>query len=138
MTPVAHSPRSVLIVDDDPIAGELLANLLRTGGFQVVPAATGSAGLLTLCRHQAAIEWLVAKVKLPGLIDGWMLADEYHRHHGDRPTVLLFGGETEGADCPAIDAVFIPPVSPMRVLETLKALSEPRYKPAPFRPSQAA
>jgi CheY-like chemotaxis protein len=137
MTSVAHSPNAVLVVDDDPIAGELFANLLRTGGFQVVSAATGSTGLLTLCNYQSAVGWLVAKVKLPGLIDGWMLADEYHRHHGDRPAILL-SDETEQAECPSVDAVFVPPASPMRVLEALKALSEPRYQPKPFRTSKAA
>jgi CheY-like chemotaxis protein len=137
MTSVAHSPNTVLVVDDDPVAGELSANLLRTGGFQVVSAATGSTGLLTLCRHQSAVDWLVAKVKLPGLIDGWLLADEYHRHHGDRPAILL-SGEMERSECPSVDALFIPPVSPMRVLETLKALVESRRQPKPFPASRAA
>jgi CheY-like chemotaxis protein len=118
-----HDPASVLVVDDDPIACGLLHNLLRTGGYHVEATSSPEAGLLELCRQRAGIAWLVTKTRLPGLVDGWILADEFHRHHGSRPVVLLTGdGDTR--DGPSIDAVSVPNGSPMRVLEILKALTE--------------
>ncbi|WP_404294240.1 response regulator (plasmid) [Microvirga sp. RSM25] len=112
---------TVLVVDNDPITRELLERVLQTAGCRVLAVPRGNAGLLSLCQQQACIDWLVPRVKLPGLIDGWLLADEYHRHHPDRPVILLSNGIAE-AECPSIDALFIPPTAPMRVLETLKSL----------------
>lgn len=112
----------VLVVENDPITRELLENILHTAGCQVLAVPTGNAGLLSLCQLQAQIGWLVTRVRLPGLVDGWLLADEYHRHNPDRPVILV--SETiSDAECPSVDAVFVPPHAPMRVLETLRSLS---------------
>ncbi|MBM6584398.1 response regulator [Microvirga sp. BT689] len=113
---------TVLVVENDPITRELLENILRGAGCRVLAVPTGNAGLLLLCQQQAQIGWLVTKVRLPGLVDGWLLADEYHRYNPDRPVVLL-SEEIPKAECPSVDAVFVPPHAPMRVLETLKGLA---------------
>jgi CheY-like chemotaxis protein len=112
---------TVLGVENDPITRELLEGVLRTAGCQVLAVATGNAGLLSLCQQHAQIDWLVTRVSLPGLVDGWLLADEYHRHNPDRPVILLSDVISE-AECPSIDALFLPPTAPMRVLEALKSL----------------
>ena len=113
---------NVLVVENDPITRELLEGVLRTAGCQVLSVPTGNAGLLSLCQQQAQIDWLVTRVRLPGLVDGWLLADEYHRHNPDRPVILV--SETiPDAECPSVDAVFIPPHAPEMVLETLKGLA---------------
>jgi CheY-like chemotaxis protein len=113
---------TVLVVENDPITRELLEGVLRTAGCHVQTVPTGNAGLLSLCQQQANIDWLVTRVRLPGLVDGWLLADEYHRHNPNRPVILLSEGISE-AERPSIDAVFVPPMAPMRVLETLKGLA---------------
>jgi CheY-like chemotaxis protein len=112
---------TVLVVENDPITRELLEGILRTGGCQVLAVPTGNAGLLSLCQQRSQIDWLVTRVRLPGLVDGWLLADEYHRHHPDRPVIVLSEVIAE-AECPSIDALFIPATAPMRVLEALKSL----------------
>lgn len=113
---------TVLVIENDPITRELLENILQAAGCRVLAVATGNAGLLSLCQQQAQIDWLVTRVRPPGLVDGWLLADEYHRHNPDRP-VILISEEIPEADCPSVDAVFVPPHTPMRVLETLKGLA---------------
>jgi CheY-like chemotaxis protein len=113
---------TVLVVENAPITRELLENILQAAGCRVLAVPTGNAGLLLLCRQQAQIDWLVTRVRLPGLVDGWLLADEYHRHNPDRPVVLL-SEEIPETDCPSVDAVFVPPHAPMMVLETLKRLA---------------
>jgi CheY-like chemotaxis protein len=80
---------TVLVVENNPITRELLGNILQTAGCRVLAVPTGNVGLLLLCQQQAQIDWLVTRVRLPGLVDGWLLADEYHRHNPDRPVVLL-------------------------------------------------
>ena len=113
---------TVLVVENDPVTRDLLENILHTVGCQVLGVPTGNAGLLSLCQLQTQIGWLVTRVRLPGRVDGWLLADEYHRHNPDRPVVLL-SEEIPETDCPLVDAVFVPPHAPMRVLETLKRLA---------------
>jgi CheY-like chemotaxis protein len=113
---------TVLVVENDPITRELLEGVLRTAGCQVLAVPTGNTGLLTLCQQQANIDWLVTQVRLPGLVDGWLLADEYHRHNPDRPVILLSRAISK-AERPAVDAVFVPPHAPMTVLATLKGLA---------------
>jgi CheY-like chemotaxis protein len=112
---------TVLVVENDPVTRELLQGILRTGGCQVLAVPTGNAGLLSLCQQRAQIDWLVTKISLPGLVDGWLLADEFHRHHPDRPVILLSEAFSE-AECPSIDALLIPATAPIRVLDALKCL----------------
>ena len=113
---------TVLVVENDPVTRELLETILRTAGCQVLAVPNGNAGLLSLCQQQAQIDWLVTRVRFPGLVDGWLLADEYHRHNPDRPVILL--SETiSDAECPSVEAVFVLPHAPMRVLEVLKGLA---------------
>ena len=119
--PTMLDSAAVLVVENDPITRELLEGILRTGGCQVLAVPTGNAGLLSLCQQRAQIDWLVTKINLPGLVDGWLLADEFHRHHPDRPVILLSEAIAQ-AECPSIDALLIPATAPMRVLEALKSL----------------
>ena len=129
---------TVLVVENDPITRELLENTLRTADCRVLTVPTGNAGLLSLCQQQAGIDWLVTRVRLPGLVDGWLLADEYHRHNPDRPVILL--SETvSDVECPSVDAVFVPPHAPRRVLEVLKGLTNTKAIPVvPCEMQQAA
>jgi CheY-like chemotaxis protein len=113
---------TVLIVENDPVTRELLETILQTSGCQVLAAPTGSAGLLSLCQLQARSDWLVTRVRLPGLVDGWRLADQYHRHNPDRPVILLSETASD-AECPSVDAVFVPPRAPIRALKVLKSLA---------------
>src|SRR3712207_1384510 len=97
---------TVLVVENDPITRELLEGVLKTAGCQVLAVPTGNAGLLSLCQHQAQIDWLVTRVTLPGLVDGWLLADEYHKHNPGRPVILL-SEPAANPECPTIDALFV-------------------------------
>jgi CheY-like chemotaxis protein len=123
MVSASRSKATVLVVDDDALARELLTQLLQAGGYDVIATPAADRALLVLCRQGEEIDWLVSKVSLPGLVCGWILADEYHEHHPGRPALLL--SDLDPADKPSANAVFIPPVGLMRVLEVLQALKSP-------------
>lgn len=123
MVSASRSKATVLVVDDDALTRELLAQLLQAGGYDVIATPTGDRALLILCQLGEEIDWLVSKVSLPGLICGWILADEYHEHHPDRPALLL--SDLDPAEKPSARAVLIPPLAPMRVLEALQAVRSP-------------
>ena len=123
MLSASRSKATVLVVDDDALARELLAQMLQTGGFDVIAKATGEQALLILCQQGDEIDWLVSKVRLPGLVCGCILKDEYHEHHPGRPVLLIAPQNPTGPS--PFDAVFIPPSAPMRALEVLQALACP-------------
>ena len=85
-------PQRILIVDDNLIVRETLAQLLRAQGHDVITPDTGVNAFLALCDRSRPVGWLYARVVLPGLIDGWILADAYHEMHEDR-AVILSGAE---------------------------------------------
>jgi CheY-like chemotaxis protein len=123
MVSASRSKATVLVVDDDALTRELLTQLLQAGGFDVVAVPAGDRALLILCQLGEEIDWLVSKVSLPGLVCGWILADEYREHHPNRPALLL--SDLDPAEKPSANAVLIPPLAPMRVLEVLQALKSP-------------
>jgi two-component system OmpR family response regulator len=96
--------RKVLVVDGDAVVAALLAQLLRTAGFEAVTARTGEAALALMIEQRDGIGWLVTKAALPGLVCGRVLADEFSRWH------------------PASSAVVLATIAPMQAVETLKGL----------------
>jgi CheY-like chemotaxis protein len=137
MLSASRSRATVLVVEDDAITRELLAQLLQTSGFEVMASPNGERALLTLCQQGDKIDWLVSKVSLPGLVCGWILKDEYQNHHPDRPVLLI--AALDPAEFPSAHAVFVPPTSPVKVLEVLQALRGPEAAQVlPFPSSKAA
>jgi DNA-binding NtrC family response regulator len=85
-------PQRILIADDNPIMRETLAQWLRAQAHEVITADKGERAFLALRDWSHPIGWLYTRAVLPGLVDGWILADEYHDMHGNRP-VILAGAE---------------------------------------------
>ena len=81
-------PQRILIVDDNAIIRETLAQSLRREGHDGITAATGTRAFFVLRDFSTSIDWLYTRAALPGLIDGWILADAYHDRHADRPVIL--------------------------------------------------
>jgi CheY-like chemotaxis protein len=98
---VSRSPEGnherILIVDTNPAFRESLAQRLRASGFEVVTAATGEEAFYLLRDWHRPIDWLYVSADLPGLIDGWILADEYHDSHPDRAAVIAAARERVSA-----------------------------------------
>lgn len=67
MTPAERRIHRVLVVDDDPMARDLLAELLEEGGFGVEMASDGVEAWRRLKSDAAPFEVLVADWMMPGL-----------------------------------------------------------------------
>ena len=89
---VSRSPEGtherILIVDTNPAFRESLAQHLRASGFAVVTAATGESAFHLLRDWKHLIDWLYTRADLPGLLDGWILADEFHDSRPDQAVVI--------------------------------------------------
>lgn len=78
----------ILIVDDNPVFREALMKWLRALNHDVVAAESGEQAFLMLRNLQRPVGWLYTRASLPGLIDGWILADEYHDTHSGRAVIV--------------------------------------------------
>ena len=81
MSKKAVNRQRVLVVDDDPETRESVGEALEQAGFDPTLAAMGEQGLVLLREWPRRIDWLYTKAELPGLVDGWILADEFHQAH---------------------------------------------------------
>lgn len=78
---------SVLIVEDSYLLLEIVASLFESQGVRVLEASTGEAALTLLRSRGHEIDWLFTDIHLPGLIDGWTVAQEFRALRPDRPVV---------------------------------------------------
>lgn len=115
--------RCVLIVEDEPIAREILADLLKMAGYEVVSAHSGEQALLTLVRERGRIDCLFTPVELPGLVDGWMVADEFRGADSGLPIVFASCAETPEAHRGARSVFVGRPALPPEVVEAVNKLT---------------
>ena len=88
-TPAVNSPQLVaLVVDDEPLVGELMAMALGSQGWHTV-VATAAEEAAALARDQA-IDLLVTDLQMPGM-SGLDLATHLRKRHADLPVVLMSG-----------------------------------------------
>jgi len=129
MTDKAVNRQRVLVVEDDAKTRERVGEALAQAGFGPTLAGTGEQGLLLLREWPRLIDWLYTKNELPGLVDGWILADELHQAHPFRPVV--YGVPANGKRLArGKDIVLETPVPPMKVAEGLLRLSQNEKVPA--------
>jgi DNA-binding NtrC family response regulator len=117
----------ILVVDDNHIFRETLAQRLRASGYHVSTAETGERAFLALRDWSRPIDWLYTRASLPCLIDGWILADEYHDSHAGRAVIIA---APEARISRQGDIILQQP-SPTTVLDTLRhAIESDRSKVA--------
>jgi len=78
----------ILLVDSNPGFCERLAQECRVANCAVLTAHTGERAFTILRHRQHQIGWLYSRAALPGLIDGWILADQYHHSYPSRPVII--------------------------------------------------
>ncbi len=113
----------VLVVENEPIAREILGDLLKMAGYDVLSARTGEQALLTLVQERGRIDCLFTAVELPGLVDGWMLADEFRVTEPALPVVFATNSKPAKARRPEGAAFVARPVLPPKVVEAVKRLT---------------
>jgi CheY-like chemotaxis protein len=113
----------VLVVEDEPIAREILGDLLKMAGYDVLSVRTGEQALLTLVQERGRIDCLLTAVELPGLVDGWMVADEFRA--SDQAMPVVFAAKSRPNEGPWLEgAAFVArPVLPPAAVEAVKELT---------------
>ncbi|MDE2225392.1 MAG: response regulator [Xanthomonadaceae bacterium] len=127
-TPSATAPpaRRVLLVEDDPIAGQAIAGLIETFGYSVTLAPHALAALSEIDAGDA-FDAMVFDFDLPGM-GGCELADMLRRRGDLRPIIALtasaHGDEEQRARAAGMDACLRKPVLPGPLREVLDSAFE--------------
>jgi len=80
-----------LIVDDDPLQRECLADILKSEGLEVVECANGEVAELVLASTGADLRALVTDVELGGEMSGVELAQYAKRRFPSLNVVMISG-----------------------------------------------
>jgi DNA-binding response OmpR family regulator len=95
----AHSPKQILVAEDDPLLRHLVCEVFRRRGFSVVETESGEEALDAVEKEMPDL--LILDLNLPG-ISGLEVSQTIHERHpsDSSPVILLSGAITEpkGAD----------------------------------------
>lgn len=112
LAPDLERSLQILIIDDQPIVRELIAELLRTDGH-VVDAEGGGGAALERCRHKD-YDLFITDLAMPGM-SGEQLADVIKQLTPAKPVILLTGFgdllEEQGGCTASIDLVVAKPAT---------------------------
>ena len=112
----------VLFIDDDPLVGKLVRDLLEQEGYQVAVAISGKEGL-NIARAQPPDVFLL-DIMMPGM-DGFQVCEAIRRDDALRsiPVVMLTAMESqklnERAFAVGAEACMTKPFSPERLLNAV-------------------
>jgi CheY-like chemotaxis protein len=125
-SPDAANAARVLVVEDEPLVRNYVADVLADSGFEVIEAANGQEAL-TLLSRRSGICAVVSDVAMPGSVNGLELARRLRR---DRPRlgVVLVSGVLEP------DHIYLPlgvrfvtkPVKAATLLRLVREVADPR------------
>ncbi len=90
----------VLLVEDSYMLLELLVTLCEQHGLATLTASSGEAALMLLREHGGRIDWLLTDIRLPGLVDGWSVAEAYRQIQPHRP--VIYSSTTANLRHPAV------------------------------------
>ncbi len=88
--PEPDAAARVLVVEDEPLVRDYVADVLAESGFEVLEAASGQEAL-SLLLHDAGICAVVSDVAMPGAINGFELARRVRRELPNLGVVLVSG-----------------------------------------------
>ena len=79
----------ILLVEDEPLIREVMAELLTLAGFEVIATTTGDEAAVLLANNGFTV--LLTDVTMPGIMDGIGLAQHARALHPGLPVVFVSG-----------------------------------------------
>lgn len=119
-----HVPTTILVVEDEAVVRDLLVGELQDVGYRVVAVEAGEEALAILQDRAQQIDWLFTDIRLPGVIDGWRVADEFRLTHPFRPIVYATAYAPEQARQQLQGSYFFrKPYRPSQIVAAFRRLS---------------
>jgi len=127
-------PLRCLVVDDEEMVGDMLADVLRSAGHTVAVARSASEGLAHVQRDP--LDLIFTDLSMPGMT-GWELARAVRAAAPGLPVILVSGFAVEVSpeelEASGVHAVLAKPINIGDVLEAASAI-RPRGEPERMRP----
>ena len=79
----------ILLVEDEPMIREIMAEMLEEAGYDVTAICTGDEAVILLAEDGYAV--LLTDVTMPGAIDGIGLAEHARELYPNLPVVFVSG-----------------------------------------------
>ena len=118
-----HKPTTILVVEDEAVVRDLLVAELQDVGYEVIAAEAGEPALAILQDPKREIDWLFTDIRLPGVIDGWRVADEFRLTHPFRPVVYATAYAPEQERQLQGSYFFRKPYRPAQIVAAFRRLS---------------
>jgi DNA-binding response OmpR family regulator len=115
------TPPRLLIVEDDRDLNQFLGKVAREHGCEVLSAYTGEDALSVLRSEQ--VDWLLTDIRLPGMIDGWIVGSEFSLTHPLRPVIYISGTEPDSSRRPIGSLFLFKPVEASDLIELFSRLA---------------
>ncbi len=116
-----HRNATVLVVEDEALVRDMIAEELRDAGYDVLEAGDGevASGFLTTSE---AVDVLFTDIRLPGQLDGWAIARLARQLRSNLPVIYATGYTVDrSAEVPG--AIFLnKPYHPSQIVETIERL----------------
>ena len=117
------APRSVLVVDDEPILRLFACEALEDAGYEVVGASSADEAI-ALLRRGTPFGAVLTDIEMPGDLDGLELAWNIQAHWPEITVVITSGRKLPRPDEIPRAASFLPkPFSAERLVDTLRSSS---------------
>ena len=111
---------SILLVEDDEFATELLEMVLAGSGLNVTAVSDGGEAI-DLLEQGETFDLLMTDIRLPGRYDGWSTAVEVRRFIPDIPVIYMTASHQQS--CPVSRSVYLrKPVKPKLLISVVSAL----------------
>jgi len=116
--------RRILLVEDEPLIREVMADTLGEAGFDVTATCTADEAAILLADADR-FDVLLTDVTMPGMIDGIGLAEHAREVHPDLPVVFVSGRPDNAVRAAAVNqpsAFVAKPYDAARVISTVNRL----------------
>lgn len=107
-----------LLVEDDPLQREVMADLLQDQGFEVVECSTGEAAELIVATSGTELQALITDNALAGSMSGIELAEYARARHPHMNIIVMSGNQVQGL--PARTTFLHKPFSPARLIQAVQ------------------
>jgi CheY-like chemotaxis protein len=118
---MSHHNATVLVVEDEILVREMIAEELRDAGFAVLEAGDGEVAS-SLLSARDSVDVLFTDIRLPGRLDGWAIARLARQLRSALPVIYATGYTVDrSAEVPG--AIFLnKPYQPSQVVEIIGKL----------------
>jgi CheY-like chemotaxis protein len=115
---------NILVIDDDPLIGELITAFLRAEGHAVDRACGGIADLQAF--QEGNYDLVCTDLQMPD-VGGWEVAQEVKKRPANLPVLLITGNVVEEEELAErrVDRILCKPVRRQALCEAVQQLLEP-------------